>query len=109
MRRVILESPYSGPTAEAIARNIDYARAAVRDALNRGESAFPSHLLFTQPGILRDEIPGERAKGMEAGRAWYTTADYVVVYEDLGISPGMADGIAFATSIGLEIFRRKLG
>src|SRR5690606_3550939 len=42
-RLVILESPYAGN----IDLNIDYARAAVRDSLSRGESPIASHLLYT--------------------------------------------------------------
>ena len=59
MRRVILESPYAGSVEE----NVAYARAAVRDSLLRGESPIASHLLYTQPGILRDDVPDERRAG----------------------------------------------
>ena len=66
MRRVILESPYAGDVEE----NVAYARAAVRDSLLRGESPIASHLLYTQPGILMDDVPDERRLGIEAGLAW---------------------------------------
>lgn len=89
MRRVILESPYAGD----IERNVEYARRAVRDSLMRGESPIASHLLYTQPGILRDEIPGERWHGISAGLAWRQVADATVVYCDYGIGPGMKHAI----------------
>jgi hypothetical protein len=46
MRRVIIESPYSGD----VETNVAYARAALRDCLSRGEAPLASHLLYTQPG-----------------------------------------------------------
>lgn len=92
MRLVILESPYAGDT-EA---NVGYARACVRDSLSRGEAPIASHLLYTQPGILRDGVPEERAWGIGAGLAWGRVAEATVVYTDRGISSGMMHGIAAA-------------
>ena len=66
MKLVIVESPYAGD----INKNIEYARAAVRDSLSRGESPIASHLLYTQEGILRDEVEEERQWGIDAGLAW---------------------------------------
>jgi hypothetical protein len=85
MRRVILESPYAGD----IETNVAYARRAVRDSLSRGEAPIASHLLYTQPTILRDEVPSERKWGIEAGLAWRVVADYSVFYTDRGWSRGM--------------------
>lgn len=93
MRLVILESPYAAPTPEGVAENVRYARACVRDCLQRGESPVVSHLLFTQPGILDDAVPEERALGIEAGLAWGRHAELTVVYTDRGISRGMQQGI----------------
>jgi hypothetical protein len=45
-------------------------RAAVRDRILRGESPIASHLLYTQPGFLKDDVPEERHLGIEAGLAW---------------------------------------
>lgn len=94
MRLVILESPFSGN----VERNIRYARACIRDCLRRGEAPIASHLLFTQPGILRDEVPEERRLGLEAGWAWNARADAIVVYDDFGRSTGMVAGISDALS-----------
>ena len=88
MRRVIIESPYAGD----VDRNVAYARAAMRDCLNRGEAPYASHLLFTQPGILDDDDPEERTWGIEAGLLWGESAEATVVYTDLGISRGMRLG-----------------
>jgi hypothetical protein len=104
MRLVIIESPYAGN----ISPNVEYARACVRDSLLRGEAPIASHLLYTQPGILRDEIPGERQHGIDAGLAWRRVADATVVYTDLGISKGMQYGIETASASGLKVEYRKL-
>ena len=66
MKRVILESPYAGD----VERNVAYARACLRDSLLRGEAPIASHLLYTQPGVLDDQIPEERQMGIDAGLAW---------------------------------------
>ena len=104
MKRVIVESPYAGD----IERNIKYARKALADCFNRGEAPFASHLLYTQPQVLDDNIPKERAKGISAGFSWGLAADYVVVYADLGISSGMKKAIIFYEKLGIEIRYRKL-
>jgi hypothetical protein len=104
MKRVILESPYAGD----IEANVDYARACVRDSLTRGEAPIASHLLYTQPGILKDEVPEERQWGIDAGLAWATSAEATVVYTDRGVSRGMSYGIDNATKAGRPIEYRKI-
>lgn len=104
MRRVIVESPYAGE----IEANIEYARACVRDALSRGEAPIASHLLYTQPGILRDEDPSERQWGIDAGLAWGSVAEATVVYTDRGISRGMKYGIENAERAGRPVEMRSL-
>ena len=104
MRRVYLESPYAGD----VPANVAYARECVADCLRRGESAYASHLFFTQPGILDDTIPEQRALGIQAGLAWAEVADATVVYMDRGVSPGMQFGIDAAEKAGRPIERRWL-
>ena len=108
MKLVILESPYAADTPEAIAANVDYARRCVRDSLSRGEAPIASHLLYTQPGILRDEVPAERQWGIDAGLAWRGVAESTVVYTDRGISRGMEYGIAAARAAGKPIEHRTI-
>jgi len=104
MNLVILESPYAGD----IETNIAYARKCVKDCLYRGESPIVSHLLFTQEGILNDDIPHERKLGIDAGLAWKKVADYTVVYTDLGITTGMQYGIDAAIAAGNRVEYRVL-
>lgn len=108
MRRVIVESPFAGPTPALIARNIRYVRAAMRDCLLRKEAPFASHALYTLPGVLRDEVPEDRKLGMEAGWRWIALADATVVYTDLGMSKGMEAGIALAKEQNRVIEMRQL-
>jgi hypothetical protein len=103
-RLVILESPYAGD----IEANVEYARACVRDSLSRGEAPIASHLLYTQPGILRDEVPDERLRGIDAGLAWASAAHATVVYMDRGISTGMKCSIANAERAGRPIEFRTI-
>jgi hypothetical protein len=109
MRRVILESPYAADTPDGINENIEYARRAIRDCLVRDDAPIASHLLFTQPGILRDEVPDERALGMKAGMTWTPVAEAVVVYTDRGVTRGMKAGIARAERAGIPVEYRTLG
>ena len=102
---VIIESPYAGD----IERNLAYARAAVRDSILRGECPLASHLLYTQPGILRDEVHEERELGMGLGWHAMTRADKVVIYIDLGWSSGMKRGKEAAIAAFKPFEERSLG
>lgn len=109
MKLVVLESPYAAPTPEGIERNVRYARACVADCFRRGEAAIASHLLYTQPGVLRDEVPEERALGIEAGLLWGEKAEATVVYTDVGTSRGVEAGIQRAKDSGRPVEYRSLG
>lgn len=104
MKLVLLETPYAGN----VARNVRFAKACMRDCLQRGEAPFASHLLYTQQGILKDSLVPERMLGIEAGLLWGARADYTVVYTDFGISFGMQQGIHRANKEGREVFYRTL-
>jgi hypothetical protein len=104
MPLVFIESPFGGD----VDTNLKFVRACMRDSLERGESPFAMHLLYTQEGILNDDIPEERNWGMEAGFAWGKHASKTVVYTNLGITPGMELGIQRARDEGREIEYREL-
>lgn len=101
--RVVLESPYAGDTV----RNVTYARAALRDSLNRGEAPIASHLLHTQ--VLNDNDPAQRRIGIDAGLTWIAQADRVVFYQDLGRSAGMEAAQLEAQRTGTPCEVRYLG
>ena len=97
MRRVVIESPYAGN----IERNVQYAKRAMLDSLNRNEAPFAGHLLYTQ--VLNDTVPLERDWGIAAHMVWIESAEAVVVYEDYGISTGMKLAIVFAQKCVPEV------
>jgi len=104
MIRVILESPYAGNIEE----NVEYARKCIRDSLSRGEAPIASHLLYTQDGILDDDIPKERQWGIDAGLSWKDVAEKHVFYTDLGISKGMEYAMNFAAEKNIRMEFRKI-
>lgn len=101
---VVLESPFAGD----VERNKAYARACMRDCLLRGEAPFASHLLYTQEGVLDDDIPEERSLGIEAGLAIGSLFKKTVVYHDHGVSRGMKYGIERAEAEGRVVEKRLL-
>lgn len=104
MKKVILESPFAGE----VEKNIAYARECVKHSLLLGEAPIASHLLYTQPGILNDDIPEERDLGINAGLIWKNVADAHVFYVDLGISKGMQFAIDYATENDVKIEYRTI-
>ena len=104
MKLVVIESPYAGD----VEANINYARACMADSLARGEAPIASHLLYTQPGILDDDTPAERDKGIAAGLAWARHAEMMVFYLDLGWSKGMEAAHEFAMYLRLPTEYRRI-
>ncbi len=104
MSLVIIESPFTGDVRE----NLKYVRAVMHDCIMRKEAPFASHALYTQPGVLDDDILEERILGIHAGFAWREVANKTVVYTDLGITKGMQYGIEHAKKVGRTIEYRKL-
>lgn len=101
MKLVIIESPYAGD----VEANVAYARRALADSLSRGEAPIASHLLYTQPDVLDDAVPAQRALGIAAGLAWRTVGDYAVFYIGRGWSAGM---IAARETYDREDFRYEI-
>ena len=104
MALVFIESRYAGD----VERNIKFARACMRDSLDRGEAPIAMHLLYTQEDILDDDIPEQRALGIAAGLAWGRQAHKTVVYTNLGITGGMKIGIQRAEEEGRPVEFRQL-
>ncbi len=109
-RFVGIESQYSAPTQEETVRNTRYARACVRDSLLRDEIPYASHLFYTQSGILDDNSPLERQRGIAAGLALLKRLDATTaMYTDLGIIKGMEQGIEAAKRAKRKVEYRSLG
>lgn len=106
MRLVILESPFRGRTPRESEAFRVYAIEAMRHSLRKGEAPFASHLLYTL--ALDDTKTEERIQGIESGLAWGQKAEATVAYIDLGISSGMALGIARAEAEGRPVEYRRI-
>ena len=114
MRLVLVESPFAcivGTPEErrlGVLRNVTYARLACHDCYRRGEAAYASHLFYTQPHILDDDVAEERAFGIDAGLAWGKSAEASAFYIDLGVSRGMEYGRKNALAAGRPALMRSL-
>lgn len=102
MRRVVVESPFAGD----LARNAKYLDACLADCFSRNESPYASHALG--PRALKDDVPEERRKGIDAGFAWADVADAIVFYVDLGWSSGMTAALHKHQADGRTIEQRRL-
>lgn len=121
---VIIESPFaanmekcpSGLNEKEVAAwkrqeietNLRYVRAAMRDCLLRQEAPYASHALYTQEGVLNDDIKEERQHGIESGFAFRLAAKKTVVYTDRGMSGGMKMGIEHSNKVGIPVEYRSL-
>ncbi len=105
---VVIESPYRGLTADETRANVRFARQALAHSLSLGEAPIASHLLYTQPDVLRDHDPDERQLGVAAGLAWLRAADRHVFYTDRGWSTGMLAALAASPKFHSHIYIRGL-
>jgi len=96
--------------ALTVEENIRYARACLHDCLVRHQEApYASHLLYTQEGVLDDEVPSERDLGIRAGLEIGRAAKRRLFYVDRGLSGGMRWGLKFALEIEQPYEVRRLG
>jgi hypothetical protein len=95
VRRVFVSSAYRGD----VATNVEVARAACREVLRQGDAPFAPHLLY--PDLLDDDVPAERALGIEAGRRWLAAAHEVLVVGT--VTAGMREEIAAAEALGIPV------
>lgn len=93
--------------AEESALHARYLAAALRDCVLRGETPYASHGLLTLPGVLRDEVPEERERGIRAGFAWREVAHGTAFYVDLGWSNGMSAGSKHAGDLKNQHLRES--
>lgn len=98
--RVMIESPFAGKGATEEERVKDeklklrYLRFCLRDSILRGEAPFASHAIYTQPWVLDDRDPEERALGIACGFAFREVTNFT--------------GIEHADSIGHAVTTRYL-
>ena len=101
MRKVYICSPYRAADSAQLDRNIDYAQALTKQAIEAGLAPITPHLYMTQ--CLNEDKPEERAAGMAAGLALLKSCDFVIAGVKYGISEGMSAEIAAADAAGIEV------
>mgnify|MGYP001070568538 FL=1 len=101
MRKVYICSPYRAADSAQLDRNIDYAQALTKQAIEAGLAPITPHLYMTQ--CLNEDKPEERAAGMAAGLTLLKSCDFVIVGVKYGISEGMSAEIAEADAAGIEV------
>lgn len=106
-RLVTIESPFAHVDERVAALYREYLAAAAYDCFVRGEVPFASHGLYVH--WLDDNDAEERRLGIQAGLIFAQKTDASVVYQDLGVSPGMRQGIQAAETTGRTVEYRNLG
>jgi hypothetical protein len=101
LRKVYICSPYRAADSAQLDRNIDYAQALTKQAIEAGLAPITPHLYMTQ--CLNEDKPEERAAGMAAGLTLLKSCDFVIVGVKYGISEGMSAEIAEADAAGIEV------
>lgn len=101
MRKVYICSPYRAKSSLELDRNIDYAQALTKQALDAGLAPITPHLYMTQ--CLDEGKPEERARGMAAGLKLLKSCDFVIAGVKYGISEGMSREIQTAKESGIEV------
>lgn len=93
---VYIASPYSGD----VERNVAFAKAACRYAMNQGVTPIASHLLY--PQMLDDGVPEERKLGTDMGLRILKVCEEVWVCGS-ELSSGMEQEIRAASSFRFRL------
>lgn len=101
MRKVYICSPYRAADDAQLDRNIEYAQALTKQAIEAGLAPITPHLYMTQ--CLNEDKPEERAAGMAAGLTLLQSCDFVIVGIKYGISEGMSAEIRAARQQGINV------
>lgn len=94
MRTCYICSPYRAKTEAELDNHIDYAQELTSKAMAAGLAPITPHLYLTQ--VTNDEIPKQRAQGIEAGQALLLLCDCVIIGNRYGVSAGMQAEIELA-------------
>lgn len=108
MQTVTLESPYAATKKHTVEEHISYAQECVEALLREGLAPFASHLLYTQPGVLDDNSPKDRALGIEAGLTLAEKTDMRVFAVDYGMSRGMLTALERTKGQQLGVMAHKI-
>ena len=97
MKKVFICSPLRGDIERNVMRALDHCR----EAAELGVLPIAPHAYFTR--FLDDSVPQERALGMKLGRELLQMCDEVWVYNLERVSAGMAEEIALAKELGIQV------
>lgn len=101
MQTCYICSPYRAKTEAELDNHIDYAQEITSKAMAAGLAPITPHLYLTQ--VTNDEIPEQRARGLEAGQALLLLCDCVIIGNRYGVSAGMQAEIELAEQQGVAI------
>lgn len=101
MQTCYICSPYRAKTEAELDNHIDYAQELTSKALAAGLAPITPHLYLTQ--VTNDEIPEQRARGLEAGQSLLLLCDCVIIGNRYGVSAGMQAEIELAEQQGVAI------
>lgn len=101
MRTCYICSPYRAKTEAELDNHIDYAQEITSKAMAAGLAPITPHLYLTQ--VTNDEIPEQRARGLEAGQALLLLCDCLLIGNRYGVSAGMQAEIKLAEQQGVAI------
>ena len=101
MRTCYICSPYRAKTEAELDNHIDYALEITSNAMAAGLAPITPHLYLTQ--VTNDEIPEQRARGLEAGQALLLLCDCLLIGNRYGVSAGMQAEIKLAEQQGVAI------
>jgi hypothetical protein len=96
MKMVYIASPYAGD----IEKNIRFAKAACRYAMEQGCAFVAVHLLY--PQFLNDAVPSQRETGIQMGLRVLASCDQIWICGE-HISAGMSCEIAEAKRLDIPI------
>ena len=99
-------SPFLGDSRADMRTHVAYGRRCLLDCLMRGESPIASHLTHTQ--VLDDMKRIQRTNRLEAGLAWVSQAEAVVLYTDHGVDEEMQRFVEKAGWNDIPVERRSL-
>ena len=101
MKLLFISSPYK----QFKARNLEYAKELLKEAIDAGYVPIAPHLLY--PQVLDDDNSLERNIALELCKNLLKRCDAVLVGKKYGVSQGMKLEIELARKLGKKIIWKK--
>ncbi|MDE2732475.1 MAG: hypothetical protein OXM02_02470 [Bacteroidota bacterium] len=101
-RMVFVCSPYRADTATERRAHVNIAVQICRHVLRWGDIPLAPHLLYPEYGLLNDDDPAERERGLAINRRWIEQCDALVYYKPK-ITSGMQVELKVARALNKTI------